>query len=258
MSRQERKSESGAGKKTASGRERGKAATESVRKTMEWVADYLELLEGAATVVKMEDAIRAGGKAQSLARVIKAPGGKHLEVTLQDGTHEKSIPIAKSIAFHGKASKKEDEANHLSKPGTVILLHGGFAVGKLSGAGMRRAQMEFDRLGIKYPGGFFVVPSASGVAAAEEPVEDAWEFDRSGEEEAEEAELEALRAAKKRQLEIRAGVGAKEASEDEEEEEETAAVGGAGGGGHRHPLKGKAKPSNAAASAEWEMDFGDI
>ena len=198
---------------------------------MEWVADYLELLEGAATVVKMEDAIRAGGKAQSLARVIKAPGGKHLEVSLQDGTHEKSIPIAKSIAFHGKASKKEDEANHLSKPGTVILLHGGFAVGKLSGVGMRRAQMEFDRLGIKYPGGFFAVPVS------------------------EEAELEALRAAKKRQLEIRAGVGAKEASDEEEE----AAVGGAGGGSHRHPLKGKAKPSNsAAASEEFEMDFGDI
>lgn len=258
MSRQERKSESGAGKKTASGRERGKAATESVRKTMEWVADYLELLEGAATVVKMEDAIRAGGKAQSLARVIKAPGGKHLEVTLQDGTHEKSIPIAKSIAFHGKASKKEDEANHLSKPGTVILLHGGFAVGKLSGVGLRRAQMEFDRLGIKYPGGFFAVP-VSAAAEAEMPAEDAWEFDRSGEEEAEEEELAALRAAKKRQLEIRAGVGAKEATASAaEEEEEEAAVGGAGGGSHRHPLKGKAKPSNSAASAEWEMDFGDI
>ena len=202
----------------------------------------------------MEDAIRAGGKAQSLARVIKAPGGKHLEVSLQDGTHEKSIPIAKSIAFHGKASKKEDEANHLSKPGTVILLHGGFAVGKLSGVGMRRAQMEFDRLGIKYPGGFFAVP-VSAAAEVEMPAEEAWEFDRSGEEAAEEAELEALRAAKKRQLEIRAGVGAKEASDEEEE----AAVGGAGGGSHRHPLKGKAKPSNsAAASEEFEMDFGDI
>ena len=256
MSRQERKSESGAGKKTASGRERGKAATESVRKTMEWVADYLELLEGSATVVKMEDAILRGGKAQSLARVIKAPGGKHLEVTLQDGTHEKSIPIAKSIAFHGKASKKEDEANHLSKPGTVILLHGGFAVGKLSGVGLRRAQMEFDRLGLKYPGGFFAVP-VSAAAEAEMPVEEAWEFDRSGEEEAEEEELAALRAAKKRQLEIRAGVGAKEASE-EEEEEEGKAVGGAGGS-HRHPLKGKARQSNsAAATEEFVMDFGDI
>jgi hypothetical protein len=204
----------------------------------------------------MEDAILRGGKAQSLARVIKAPGGKHLEVTLQDGTHEKSIPIAKSIAFHGKASKKEDEANHLSKPGTVILLHGGFAVGKLSGVGLRRAQMEFDRLGIKYPGGFFAVP-VSAAAEAEMPVEEAWEFDRSGEEEAEEEELAALRAAKKRQLEIRAGVGAKEASE-EEEEEEGKAVGGAGGS-HRHPLKGKARQSNsAAATEEFVMDFGDI
>ena len=201
-------------------------------------------------------AILAGGKAQSLARVIKAPGGKHLEVSLQDGTHEKSIPIAKSIAFHGKASKKEDEANHLSKPGTVILLHGGFAVGKLSGVGLRRAQMEFDRLGLKYPGGFFAVP-VSAAAEVEMPVEEAWEFDRSGEEEAEEEELAALRAAKKRQLEIRAGVGAKEVSEEEEEEEEKA-VGGAGGG-HRHPLKGKARQSNSAAAAtEFEMDFGDI
>jgi hypothetical protein len=118
--------------------------------------------------------------------------------------------------------------------------------------------MEFDRLGIKYPGGFFAVP-VSAAAEAEMPVEEAWEFDRSGEEEAEEEELAALRAAKKRQLEIRAGVGAKEASdEEEEEEEEEKAVGGAGGS-HRHPLKGKARQSNSAAAVtEFEMDFGDI
>ena len=256
MSRRERNAEAGAGKKTASGRERGKAASESTRKTMEWVSDYLELLEGAASVVKMEDAIRLGGKAQSLARVIKAPGGKHLEVTLQDGTHEKSIPIAKSIAFHGKAAKKEEEANHLSKPGTVILLHGGFAVGKLSGAGLRRAQTEFDRLGLKYPGGFFVAPVSSAVGA-EAPVEDeAWEFDRSDEEAADAAELSALQADKKRRQQIRAGGGggvAAAASSEEEEEETAAAVESSAVTAHRHPVKGKMRNS-AAASGELDID----
>lgn len=255
MSRRERNAEAGAGKKTASGRERGKAASESTRKTMEWVSDYLELLEGAASVMKMEDAIRTGGKAQSLARVIKAPGGKHLEVTLQDGTHEKSIPIAKSIAFHGKASKKEEEANHLSKPGTVILLHGGFAVGKLSGAGLRRAQTEFDRLGLKYPGGFFVAPVSSAVGA-EAPVEDeAWEFDRSDEEAAEAAELGALQADKKRRQQIRAGGGGGVAASSEEEEETAvAAVESSAVTAHRHPVKGKMRNSAAAASGELDID----
>jgi hypothetical protein len=253
MSRRERNAEAGAGKKTASGRERGKAASESTRKTMEWVADYLELLEGAATAVKMEEAIIRGGKAQSLARVIKAPGGKHLEVTLQDGTHEKSIPIAKSIAFHGKAAKKEEEANHLSKPGTVILLHGGFAVGKLSGAGLRRAQTEFDRLGLKYPGGFFVAPVSSAVGA-EAPVEDeTWEFDRSDEEAAEAAELGALQADKKRRQQIRAGGGGGAAASSSEEEEEEATVESSAVTAHRHPVKGKMRNS-AAASGELDID----
>lgn len=256
MSRREEKdSGAGAGKKTASGRERGKAAAQSIRKTLEWVSDYLEILEGAKDASAVE---RACDKAQSLARVVKAPGGRHLEVTLQDGTHEKAIPIAKSIGFHGKASKKAEEANCLGAPGSVVLLHGGFAVGKLSGAGLKRAEAAFARLGMSAPSKFFAPPISAGTSAVAEVIEEVVEWDRGLEAEEEAEELAKLKAEKKRAQEVHAGIGAKVASEEEESSssEEEVAAGGAGGGGSKalaHKAKAAAKAAARVAEGEGEV-----
>jgi len=258
MSRREEKDSGagGAGKKTASGRERGKAAAQSIRKTLEWVSDYLEILEGAKDASAVE---RACDKAQSLARVIKAPGGRHLEVTLQDGTHEKAIPIAKSIGFHGKASKKAEEANCLGAPGSVVLLHGGFAVGKLSGAGLKRAEAAFARLGLSAPSKFFAPPISAGTSAVAEVIEEVVEWDRGLEAEEEAGELAKLKAEKKRAQEVHAGIGAKEESESSSSSsssEEEVAAGGAGGGGSKalaHKAKAAAKAAARAAEGEGEV-----
>ena len=91
--------------------------------------------------------------------------------------------IAGAIAFKGKAATKGDRRNCMSV-GDVIVIRGGLATGKLPLSSCKRVKEVYDRLGARYPTGFFAAPTVTAAAddaeddtgfefgAAEEPEDD--------------------------------------------------------------------------------------
>ena len=106
--------------------------------------------------------------------------------------------------------------------GDIIVVRGGLASAKVSTGAASLLKREFEKYGIRVPGGFFV--SAADVAAAAgaggggaaAAADDGYEFDRTEEIEAETREIGELRKATARSYALRHGKAASGSSSEED------------------------------------------
>jgi hypothetical protein len=155
-------------------RGKGKAARRNAAKNAGHVLEYLEELESATKLVDLETYMESNSV--QLARVTRQHGAGRLKVTLQDGSTDVDVTIAGSIRFKGRSSTKTDRSCCMCV-NDLIVLHGPQAAGKIPRDLFGRIQTEFDRLGIRYPKGFFMKGGADTTAAAEEELGFEWEAD---------------------------------------------------------------------------------
>lgn len=212
----------GGGRSAATGVKIGKGAARAIGKNAECVDEVLDIFGTARRAevpwTPLQITQELTMSALQLGRVTRSTGCGRLEVTLQDGTTGVSVPIAGNIKFKGRAGTKMDRANCMCV-GDIVVVRGGLASAKVSTGAASLLKREFERYGIKVPGGFFVsaaeVAAAAGGAGA--AVEDAFEFDRTEELEAETRELAEIRGATARSYALRHGAAAAASSSDEEE-----------------------------------------
>ena len=229
--KKEKKPASG-GRSAATGVKIGKGAARAIGKNAECVDEVLGIFELArkATVpwtpLQITQSLELD--ALQLARVTRSTGCGRLEVTLQDGTTGVSVPIAGTVKFKGRAGTKGDRANCMGV-GDIIVVRGGLASAKVSTGAASLLKREFERYGIRVPGGFFV--SAADVAAAAgaggggaAAADDGYEFDRTEEIEAETREIGELRKATARSYALRHGKAASGSGSSSEDDVDIDAV----------------------------------
>ena len=224
--KKEKKPAAGGGRSAATGVKIGKGAARAIGKNAECVDEVLGIFELArkATVpwtpLQITQSLELD--ALQLARVTRSTGCGRLEVTLQDGTTGVSVPIAGTVKFKGRAGTKGDRANCMGV-GDIIVVRGGLASAKESTGAASLLKREFEKYGIRVPGGFFV--SAADVAAAAgaggggggaAAADDGYEFDRTEEIEAETREIGELRKATARSYALRHGKAASGSSSEED------------------------------------------
>ena len=213
----------GGGRSAATGVKIGKGAARAIGKNAECVEDFLTVFDTARRAKEpwTADMILCLLKAEALqlARVTRSTGAGRLEVTLQDGTTGVSVPIAGNIKFKGRAGTKMDRANCMSV-GDMIIVRGGLASAKVSTGAATVLRRDFERYGIRVPGGFFVSATEAAVAGAGAgAADDGYEFDRAEEVAAETKELAEIREAAARSYALRhgkagSGSGSDSSSED--------------------------------------------
>ena len=223
--KEKKPSAGGGGRSAATGVKIGKGAARAIGKNAECVDEVLGIFELArkATVpwtpLQITQSLELD--ALQLARVTRSTGCGRLEVTLQDGTTGVSVPIAGTVKFKGRAGTKGDRANCMGV-GDIIVVRGGLASAKVSTGAASLLKREFEKYGIRVPGGFFV--SAADVAAAAgaggggaaAAADDGYEFDRTEEIEAETREIGELRKATARSYALRHGKAASGSSSEED------------------------------------------
>ena len=231
--KKEKKPAAGGGRSAATGVKIGKGAARAIGKNAECVDEVLGIFELArkATVpwtpLQITQSLELD--ALQLARVTRSTGCGRLEVTLQDGTTGVSVPIAGTVKFKGRAGTKGDRANCMGV-GDIIVVRGGLASAKVSTGAASLLKREFEKYGIRVPGGFFV--SAADVAAAAgaggggaaAAADDGYEFDRTEEIEAETREIGELRKATARSYALRHGKAASGSGSSSEEDLDIDAV----------------------------------
>lgn len=94
-----------------------------------------------------------------LGKVIKTPGGGRLKVIIQDDTEE-LVLISKSVKIMGRAGNKTDRSNCMCI-NDMIIIDGGFAVGKVPPATVMRILEIFKKHEYKLPSIFSLVSVAS-------------------------------------------------------------------------------------------------
>ena len=189
----------------------GKGAARAIGKNAECVDEFLSVFDTARRMYGSSctaDMIMCLLRAEALqvGRVTRSTGCGRLEVTLQDGTTGVSVPIAGNIKFKGRAGTKADRANCMGV-GDIIVVRGGLASAKVSTGAATQICREFERYGLRVPGGFFV-SATEAVATAAAAVEDGYEFDRAEEVAAETKELADIRDAAARSYALRHGKAA--------------------------------------------------
>jgi hypothetical protein len=156
------------------GRQIGKAAMRAANKNHRVVDNYLDAVEErGATITSVRE------RGYILGKVTRALGAGRLEVTLQDGQTDISVPIGGSIKFKGRAGTKTDRENCMCV-GDIIVIDGGFAAAKINAGTADRIRRIFAEMEVTLPRGFFL----TGREAAEFET-DSFEWDRSEEEVAE-------------------------------------------------------------------------
>lgn len=191
----------------ATGTKLGKGARRALSKNADCIDDFLHIVTQSKT--REEITKDLNDDALTLARVTRSTGCGRLEVTAlnidgcafgKEANIEAglSVPICGTLKFKGRSSTKADRANCMCV-GDVIVLRGGFASAKMSPGAADIVRRKFDYLGLTYPTGFF---STTAAAATED---DVFEFDRTEQLEAEEAEVANLRAEAARAAAVRTG-----------------------------------------------------
>jgi hypothetical protein len=160
-------------KRASGGRAEGKAAAKARQKNNKAVDDYFDMMERVSDTEDLDIAVARTGLRLGL--VTKMLGCGHLDIQLQDGTGVR-LPIAKSIAFNGRAASKTDRANCILT-GDLVVLRDAMVAGKVPLALVEDIEAHCERLGLESPVGFF---TRGIVDEAELPT---WEFDRSDERE---------------------------------------------------------------------------
>ena len=178
---------------------KGKAARRAASHNADNVLEYLDALEDAKTLDILATYMERN--AIQLARVTRTPGSRLLKVTLQDGTTDAEVVISGTLGLRGRASTKAHVSSCMSVHDLVIL-EGGRATGKIPTELFGSIQAEFDRLGVRYPDGFFLKGTAAAVASAAELGYD-WETDEI-----------AAKAALTKSAKGRSGAGGGAAAED--------------------------------------------
>jgi hypothetical protein len=211
----------GGGRSAATGVKIGKGAARAIGKNAECVDDFLSVFDTARRAKEpwTADMILCLLKAEALqlARVTRSTGCGRLEVTLQDGTTGVSVPIAGNIKFKGRAGTKMDRANCMGM-GDIIIVRGGLASAKVSTGAAAVLHREFERYGLRVPGGFFVSATEAAVAGAG-AADDGYEFDRAEEVAAETKELAEIREAAARSYALRHGKAASGSGSDSSSED---------------------------------------
>jgi hypothetical protein len=180
---------------------KGKAARRAASHNADNVLDYLDALESAADLDTLE--LYMERNAIQLARVTRTPGGRLLKVTLQDGTKDTDVVISGTLGLRGRASTKAHVSSCMSV-NDVIVLEGGRASGKIPPELFGSIQGAFDRLGVRYPDGFFLKGTSDATASTTALGYD-WETDEAA------AKASLTKSAKGR---TGAGGGAAAAAED--------------------------------------------
>jgi len=203
----------GDGRSQATGVKMGKGARRALSKNADCIDNFLSIVQSARTIDELSNGLCQD--ALTLARVTRSTGAGRLEVTALNieacalpstrattSVAEEccSVPICGTLKFKGASRKKTDRANCMCT-GDVIVLRGGLASGKMSAAAASVVRRNFERFGMVFPGGFFA--STVDTPATEEA--GGFEFDRSEELAAEEAEVAAMRAETARARAARAG-----------------------------------------------------
>jgi len=195
MSQNQKNKERAAGggaRSAVTGVKMGKGARRALLKNAECVEEFLGVVADAGTMERKMTLAEAGAwleqtlvrNALVLGRVTRSTGAGRLEVTLQTGEKGVSVPIAGTVKFRGKSGTKTDRANCMCA-NDIIVIRGSFANAKVSAGAAAQIRRAFEHFGIATPADFF--------AFAEEEAEDGYEFDRSEEQEAEAAEIAALK-----------------------------------------------------------------
>lgn len=189
------KNQSAGGRSAVTGVKMGKGARRALLKNAECVDEVLEMIARAEAHEKRTDT-KAGAAwleqamaqaAITLGRVTRSTGCGRLAVTMQTG-EEVSVPIAGTIKFKGKSGTKTDRENCMCA-NDIIVIRGSFANAKVSPAAAAQIRRAYEHFRIPTPSAFFAFAEEAAEA------EDGYEFDRSEEQEAEAAEIAALKVA---------------------------------------------------------------
>jgi hypothetical protein len=151
--------EAAGSKRGPGGKKKGKAAIRAEAKNAGVVKAVLDICRSATGNEELLANLR--DEDLTLARVTAAPGGRHLVVTLIDGTTGVSVPISGVTAFRGGARTKGELPNHMGRDDLVVL-YGAHARGKIPVALADEVRDIFDRLGVPVPAGFFPSDEESG------------------------------------------------------------------------------------------------
>lgn len=139
-------------KRGPGGKKKGKAAIRAEAKNAGAVKAVLDICRGAADSTALLADLH--DEDLTLARVTAAPGGRHLVVTLMDGSAGVSVPISGVTAFRGGARTKGELPNYMGV-GDLVVLYGAHARGKIPVALAEEVCEIFSRLGVAVPAGFF-------------------------------------------------------------------------------------------------------
>jgi hypothetical protein len=176
--------EAAGSKRGPGGKRKGKAAIRAEAKNAGVVKAVLDICRAATDYEELLANLR--DEDLTLARVTAAPGGRHLVVTLMDGTADVSVPISGVTAFRGGARTKGELPNHMGRDDLVVL-YGAHARGKIPAALGDEIRDIFRRIGVVVPTGFFPMSARDGG--------EGWCFDREAEHLDAEAELHAAEEA---------------------------------------------------------------
>ena len=189
------KNQSAGGRSAVTGVKMGKGARRALLKNAECVDEVLDMIARAEAQEKRTDT-KAGAAwleqamaqaAITLGRVTRSTGCGRLAVTMQTG-EEVSVPIAGTVKFKGKSGTKTDRENCMCA-NDIIVIRGSFANAKVSPAAAAQIRRAYEHFRIPTPSAFFAFAEEAAEA------EDGYEFDRSEEQEAEAAEIAALKVA---------------------------------------------------------------
>jgi hypothetical protein len=170
------------------GRQLGRAAIRALEKNAHCIDQFLTLIDEAKD--KEDLIIIEEVNAFVVARVTKSEGAGMFEVLCRDGSTAK-VHVAGTIAFHGRAGTKTDRDNCIIRD-DIIIVSGGRASAKLSGAFAAHVKRVFDINELPYPKKFFARGSEEDSFN-----DDGYEFDRSDEEEEEKKAIQKLIARRK-------------------------------------------------------------
>lgn len=169
-----------ASKRGVGGKKMGKAAIRAEAKNAGVVKAILDICRSAADSADLLANLQEADL--TLARVTAAPGGRHLVVTLMDGSTGVVVPISGVTAFRGGARTKGALPNYMGT-GDLVVLWGAHARGKIPLALAEEIAEIFSRIGAAAPAGFFPSEEDSGAVG--------WTFAREGQRAYEEGAAEA-------------------------------------------------------------------
>jgi len=147
------------------------------------IIKYMKILEDSDKRSILDIPVEHGYR---LGKVIKTPGGGRLKVIIQDDTEE-LVLISKSVKIMGRAGNKTDRSNCMCV-NDMIIIDGGFAVGKVPPATVMRILEIFKKHTYVLPSVFSLVSVASkedDMFDYSDPVAKEESFDESKEDELE-------------------------------------------------------------------------